>query len=87
MNSSKENLEATIKQLLQTTEPLPYNTVIRELRDEHELNIIARIANKLLLLVDSVQERITKEQVLPVISVILTAGFIVLVGFGMTYLL
>ncbi|KAG1678845.1 DnaJ subfamily C member 16 [Nymphon striatum] len=86
-NSSQEALEVTIKQLLRTSEALPYNAVLKELTDEHGLNIFSRIAKKVLLFVDSLQDKISNETVLPVLSVILTFGFILLVGFGMTYLL
>ncbi|XP_023241967.1 dnaJ homolog subfamily C member 16-like [Centruroides sculpturatus] len=86
INSSKQELENVLTKLLQTTDALPYNVKVALLMDEHAKGLFTRIVNRLVLMGDVLQENISRQQILPAVSVVLSVGFIVLVGYIMSYL-
>ncbi|XP_066997779.2 dnaJ homolog subfamily C member 16 [Anabrus simplex] len=85
-NETRDRLESTIQRLLHASEALSYEAVIKELIDEHAQGIVSRIVSKLLLAADFLKDNLTKDQLLPVLSVLATVSFIVIVGYIMTYL-
>nr|CAD7444027.1 unnamed protein product [Timema bartmani] len=57
-----------------------------ELIDEHAQGIVSRILTKLLVTADFLKDNVTRDQLLPVISVLATIIFIIVGGYVMTYL-
>ncbi|XP_063228337.1 dnaJ homolog subfamily C member 16 isoform X2 [Bacillus rossius redtenbacheri] len=86
-NETRERLEATIQRLLHDSEALSYEAVVQELIDEHAQGILTRILTKLLLTADFLKDNVTKDQLLPVISVVVTVVFVVIAGYIMSYLM
>lgn len=66
---------------------LPNEAVIGELIDEQTQGIVARVITKILHIIDCLQEHLSKEHVLPVVSVIGTAAFICIAAYTMSYLM
>ncbi|CAG2065462.1 unnamed protein product, partial [Timema podura] len=60
--------------------------VDQELIDEHAQGIVSRILTKLLVTADFLKDNVTRDQLLPVISVLATIIFIIVGGYVMTYL-
>ncbi|XP_057336763.1 dnaJ homolog subfamily C member 16 [Microplitis mediator] len=85
-NESRRNLEQTIQRLLRISEALPYAAKIEELADEHAQGTVDKIIGRALLAVDYISDNISKEHVLPLISVIATLVLIGAAGYGMSYL-
>ncbi|XP_014209177.1 dnaJ homolog subfamily C member 16 [Copidosoma floridanum] len=85
-NETRLSLEQTIQRLLRSTEALPYAATIQELTDEHALSILERIVNKVIMAGDYLADNLSKEQVLPLLSVLATLLLLVAVGYGMSYL-
>lgn len=57
-----------------------------ELTDEHAQGTVGRLIGKALLAVDYISDSLTKEQILPLISVLATLMLIGAAGYGMSYL-
>lgn len=85
-NETRNHLESTIQRLLHASEALSYETVIKELIDEHAQGIVTRIINKLMTSLEYLKENVTKDQLLPLLSIAATILFIVIGGYIMTYL-
>ncbi|XP_014481726.1 PREDICTED: dnaJ homolog subfamily C member 16 [Dinoponera quadriceps] len=85
-NETRRHLEKTIQRLLRATEALPYAAVIGELADEHAQGTVDRLIGRALLAVDYISDNLTKEQILPLISVLATLVLIGAAGYGMSYL-
>ncbi|EGI65031.1 DnaJ-like protein subfamily C member 16 [Acromyrmex echinatior] len=85
-NETRRHLEKTIQRLLRTTEALPYSAVVGELADEHAQGTVDRLIGRALLAVDYISDNLTKEQILPLISVLITLMLIGVAGYGMSYL-
>ncbi|EFN79950.1 dnaJ homolog subfamily C member 16 [Harpegnathos saltator] len=85
-NETRRHLEKTIQKLLRATEALPYAAVIEELADEHAQGTVGRLIGRALLAVDYISDNLTKEQILPLISVLATLVLIGAAGYGMSYL-
>lgn len=86
INETQELLRNTIHRLLHAKEVLSYDAVIQELVDEHAQSIFMRIFTKLFLIAEFLQETFTREEAIPVISIICTIAFIVGGGYIMSYL-
>lgn len=86
LNETRKNLEQTIQRLLRVTEALPYAAKVEELADEHALGTVGRLIGRALLAVDYISDNLSKEQILPLISVIATLILICVAGYGMSYL-
>lgn len=54
--------------------------------DEHAQGIFTKIITKLLIMADIVYEGMTRDQILPAISIVGTIVFIVAAGYFMSYL-
>jgi len=85
-NSTKQLLSQLLFKLSQTTENFPHDVKVVELIDEQAKGLFGRIVKKLLIMTDSLSENITRKEVLPFISVVLSVGFIVLIGYVMSHL-
>ncbi|XP_043250790.1 dnaJ homolog subfamily C member 16 [Colletes gigas] len=85
-NETRHNLEQTIQRLLRASEALPYAAVVGELADEHAQGTVDKLIGKALLAVDYISDSLTKEQILPLVSVIATLMLIGAAGYGMSYL-
>jgi len=85
-NTSKEVLQSTLMKLLGSSQPLAYQTMMKELVDEHAQGILSRISSRLAAAVDLLREHITRQELLAVASVVGTVLFILAVGYVMTYL-
>ncbi|XP_024875532.1 dnaJ homolog subfamily C member 16 [Temnothorax curvispinosus] len=85
-NETRRHLEKTIQRLLRATEALPYAAVVGELADEHAQGTVDRLIGRALLAVDYISDNLTKEQILPLISVLVTLMLIGVAGYGMSYL-
>ncbi|XP_031828504.1 dnaJ homolog subfamily C member 16 l(3)80Fg isoform X1 [Nomia melanderi] len=85
-NETRRNLEQTIQRLLRASEALPYAAVVGELADEHAQGTVDKLIGKALLAVDYISDSLTKEQILPLVSVIATLMLIGAAGYGMSYL-
>ncbi|XP_054716062.1 dnaJ homolog subfamily C member 16-like [Uloborus diversus] len=86
INTTKDELNAAINRLMQSSETLPYDAKVSILADEHALSLFTRVLNRMVLIGDVLWDNITRQEVLPAVSVILSIGFIILVGYIMTYL-
>ncbi|XP_001603228.1 dnaJ homolog subfamily C member 16 [Nasonia vitripennis] len=85
-NETRQSLEKTIQRLLRASEALPYAAEVQELTDEHALGTVDKIIGKAMLAVDYLSDNLTKEQILPLLSVLATLLLIGAVGYGMSYL-
>ena len=65
---------------------LIYFLLFQDLIDEHAQGIMSKILSKLLQTADFFRDNITKDQLLPVLSVVATILFIVAVGYILSYL-
>lgn len=86
-NSTKHHLELAIDRVLHTSQALPNEAVIGELIDEQTQGIVTRVITRILHAIDYLQEHLSKEHVLPVVSVIGTAAFICIAAYTMAYLM
>ncbi|KAL2744675.1 dnaJ subfamily C member 16 isoform X2 [Vespula maculifrons] len=85
-NETRHTLEQTIQRLLCASEALPYAAIVGELADEHAQGTVDRLIGRALLAVDYISDSFTKEQILPLISVLATLMLIGVAGYGMSYL-
>ena len=85
-NHSREELERTINRLLSSNEVLLHETVIKELFDEHAQSIFARIMNRVVEGCENLRDTLTREELFPAISLILTVGAIMFGGYLLNYL-
>ncbi|KAK4305788.1 hypothetical protein Pmani_022334 [Petrolisthes manimaculis] len=85
-NTSRENLRATITRLLHSNQPMPYETVIQELFDEHAQGIVWRIISKLVSVQDFLRDNVNQDDIVPAVSIMVTVIFIVAGGYVMSYL-
>lgn len=86
-NDTIQNLEKKISQLMKTKEALMYSTtLVNVLLDEHTKGIYEKIIVRFLMFWDSFFSNLSKEQILPVVSIVGTVVFILLVGYLMSYL-
>ncbi|XP_043269682.1 dnaJ homolog subfamily C member 16 [Venturia canescens] len=86
LNETRRNLEHTLQRLLRVSEALPYAAKVEELADEHAQGTVDRLIGRALLAVDYISDSLTKEQILPLISVFATLMIIGALGYGMSYL-
>jgi len=65
---------------------LLYLFKFQELVDENAAGLLQRIYNRILILLESIKDRIRKEDLLAAVSVIATIVFIMAVAYVMAYL-
>lgn len=85
-NRSVEALKKTLKRLLAPNEVLPFETELPDLNDEHAQSLFVRMANRMIEMVETIRESITRDELLPAVSLVLTVGFIIVGGYVMNYL-
>ena len=85
-NTSREELERTINRLLSSNEVLLHETVIKELFDEHAQSIFVRIMNRIVESCENLRDTLTREELFPAISLILTVVAIMFGGYLLNYL-
>lgn len=85
-NSSTEELRATLQRLLSANEVLSGEATIEQLVDEHASTIFARIANRMIELSEVLRDNITKDELIPAASLVLTVAVIIAGGYVMSYL-
>lgn len=54
--------------------------------DEHAQSLFVRIANRMIEMVEAMRDTITKDELLPAVSLVVTVGFIIIGGYVMSYL-
>ncbi|XP_969135.2 dnaJ homolog subfamily C member 16 isoform X1 [Tribolium castaneum] len=86
LNQTTQKLESTISRLLRSSEALTYEALVNDLFDEHAKGIFGRIASKVGTFVESVYDGLSKDQILPALSIVGTIIFILAVGYFMAYL-
>lgn len=85
-NESSEELRDTLSRLLSANEVLTGEAIIDQLVDEHANSIFVRIANKMIEISEILRDNITKDELIPAASLVLTVGVIVAGGYVMSYL-
>ncbi|KAM7310143.1 dnaJ homolog subfamily C member 16 [Ixodes scapularis] len=86
LNETKQELENALSRLLQSSDALPHDARLGVLADEHARGLLGRLLRRLVLMGDVLRDHLTRYEVLPALSVALSFGFIVLVGYFMSYL-
>ncbi|GFR00470.1 dnaJ homolog subfamily C member 16 [Trichonephila clavata] len=86
VNATKDELKEAVKHLMQSAETLPYDAQVSVLADEHALGLFSRVLNRMILMGDVLWDNITRQEILPALSVLASMGFIILVGYIMSYL-
>ena len=77
-NKTQQELKSTLQRLLSPNEILSHETVLNELLDEHAASLPMRILNKIFDSWEFLKDNMTKDEVLPTISMIAAVLFIVL---------
>jgi len=85
-NASREELKETLHRLLSANEVLTGEAVIEHLVDEHASSVFARIANKMIEFSEVLRDNITKDELIPAASLVLTVAVIIAGGYVMSYL-
>ncbi|XP_043236907.1 dnaJ homolog subfamily C member 16-like [Amphibalanus amphitrite] len=86
VNQSVRRLEDRLRLLLTSTELLPHQTTVQELVDEHAHPLLRRIASRLYHLWEYVLDRLSRDEVVPAVSVVATIVFLIAGGYLMAYL-
>ena len=85
-NSSREELERTINRLLSSNEVLLHEAVVKELYDEHAQSIFVRIMSRIVESCENLKDTLTREELFPALSLVLTVGAIMFGGYLLNYL-
>lgn len=85
-NSSQEELQASLQRLLSANEVLTREAVLGQLVDEHATGIFVKIANKMIEISEILRDNITKDELIPAASLVMTVGIIIAGGYVMSYL-
>ena len=86
LNETKRVLKKTLQNLILGNELLNHEAVVKELFDEHATSVFVRIANRMLEIIEILRESVTKDELLPALSLVVTVGFILIGGYVMNYL-
>ena len=78
-------LQATLKRLLSPNEILSHEAVLQELLDEHATSLPFRIINRILDSWDWIKDNLTKDEVLPMISLVGALAFVVIMSQCLQY--
>jgi len=85
-NATAEELRETLARLLSANEVLSGEAVLEQLVDEHATTVFARIAAKMIELSEVLRDNITKDELIPAASLVLTVAVIIAGGYVMSYL-
>lgn len=86
LNETKTELHSLLNKLVKNTEILPNDARIVALMDEQTHTFFGRIVKKILIMTDGIGDNLTRKEILPAVSVALSIGFIILIGYIMQYL-
>ena len=86
INETRQILRKTLQNLLLGNELLNHEAIVKELFDEHATSVFVRIANRMLEVIEILRESVTKDELLPALSLVVTVGFILIGGYVMNYL-
>ena len=86
LNETRQILKKTLQNLLVSGDRLSHEAVVKELFDEHATSVFVRIANRMLEAIEVIRENVTKDELLPALSLVVTVGFILVGGYVMNYL-
>lgn len=86
LNETRQALKKTLQSLLIGNELLSHEAVVKELFDEHATSVFVRIANRMLEIIEVLRESVTKDELLPAFSLVVTVCFILVGGYVMNYL-
>ena len=86
LNETKENLNNLLTKLVQNTEQFTNDAKVVALIDESVHGIFGKLVKKILIITDNLSDNITRKEVLPAVSIILSISFIVFIGYIMAYL-
>ncbi|XP_054164963.1 dnaJ homolog subfamily C member 16-like [Oppia nitens] len=85
-NETKVRLNNLLNKLTKNTEDFTNNAKVMALIDESARGLFGRIVKKILIITDNISDNITRREVLPAISIVLSVCFIVFIGYIMAYL-
>jgi len=85
-NQSSEELKETLSRLLSANEVLNGEALLEHLMDEHASSIFVRIANRMIEFSEILRDNITKDELIPAASLVLTVLVIIAGGYVMSYL-
>jgi len=86
LNESKVNLGNLLTKLVQNTETFSNDAKVVELIDESVQGLFGKIVKKILIITDNLSDNITRKEVLPAVSIVLSISFIIFIGYIMAYL-
>lgn len=85
INETKAKLSKMLNRLSQNTAQFSHSAKIGVLIDESAKSLISRIMKRLLLVTENISDNIARTDPMPILSIILSVAFIVLIGYVMTY--
>lgn len=85
-NETKQELSSLLTKLIQANEKFSHDAHVVPLIDEHASGLVGRIVKKILLMTDSFSDNLTRKEILPIVSVVISIAFIVLIGYSMAHL-
>lgn len=86
LNETKHNLSDLLTKLVQNSEQFTNDAKVVALIDESVHGLFGKIVKKILIITDNISDNITRREVLPALSVVLSISFIVFIGYIMAYL-
>ncbi|XP_037074988.1 dnaJ homolog subfamily C member 16-like [Pollicipes pollicipes] len=86
LNQSARQLEHKLHALLVENRVLAHAATVQDLIDEHAHTLLRRILNRLYHLWEYIGDRLSREEVLPAVSVLVTIVFLIAGGYLMAYL-
>jgi DnaJ family protein C protein 16 len=86
LNASRGELLNLLKRLSQSVDSFSNDVRLPPLVDEQAHGFIGNIVKKILVMTDGMTENISQKEILPIVSVALSLGFILLIGYTMQYL-
>ena len=86
LNQTKHNLNNLLTKLVQNSEQFTNDAKVVALIDESVHGLFGKIVKKILIITDNISDNITRREVLPAVSVVLSISFIVFIGYIMAYL-
>jgi len=86
LNETKHNLNDLLTKLVQNSEQFTNDAKVVALIDESVHGLFGKIVKKILIITDNISDNITRREVLPALSVVLSISFIVFIGYIMAYL-
>jgi len=92
LNATRQMLKKTLQMHLSASTSggagglLSHEAVVKELIDEHATTLFVRIVNRMFEALELIRENVTKDELLPALSLVVTVGFVIAGGYVMNYL-